>query len=128
MEFVAKAPPISQPDAKSYSFDEKTMYRGKDIRVHDQIFIFASDHMGGQGLVAKGVVTAVEHGPGIRVRIKMKPTQAARRKLGRSELRPFCERQDEQPRTEPARKLYRQATNKIAGISDKAAEFLNTYF
>jgi hypothetical protein len=25
-------------------------------------------------------------------------------------------------------KLYRQATNKIAGISDEAAEFLSTYF
>jgi hypothetical protein len=128
MDFVVKAAPVTNTDAKSYSFDEKTMYRGKEIRVHAQIFIFASDHMGGQGLVGKGVVTAVDHGPGIRVSIKVRPTQAARRNLGRRELKPFCDRVDDQPHTELARKLYRQATNKIAGISDQAAKFLNTYF
>jgi len=30
--------------------------------------------------------------------------------------------------TEIARKLYRQATNKIAGVSVEAAAFLSTYF
>jgi len=35
---------------------------------------------------------------------------------------------DGRPQTEIARKLYRQANNKIAGISDQAAAFLNTFF
>jgi len=52
----------------------------------------------------------------------------ARRNLGRPELKPFCDLDDHQPQTEIARKLYRQATNKIAGISAEAAEFLSTYF
>ncbi|MDQ6663442.1 MAG: hypothetical protein M3Z23_03510, partial [Acidobacteriota bacterium] len=96
----------------SYLFREKTMYRGKEIRVHDEIFVFASDHLGGQGLVARGVVMAVDHGPGTRVSIKVRRTDL----------------DDDQPQTEIARKLYRQATNKISGISDEAAKFLNTYF
>jgi hypothetical protein len=128
MQFVVKAAPTSKPGANSYSFSEKTMYRGKEIRVHDAIFVFASDHMGGQGLVAKGVVIAVDHGPGTRVSIKVRRTDVARRNLGRRELKPFCDLDDDQPRTEIARKLYRQATNKIAGISDAAAKLLNTYF
>jgi hypothetical protein len=128
MQFVVKAAPISKPGTKSYSFNEKTMYRGKDIRVHDEIFVFASDHMGGQGLVAKGVVTAVDHGPRTRVSIKVRRTDVARRNLGRRELKPFCDLDDAQPQTEIARKLYRQATNKIAGISDEAAKFLASYF
>lgn len=128
MRFAVKAAPISESAVKSYSFREKTMYRGKEIRVHDEIFVFASDHMGGQGLVARGVVTGVEHGPGTRVSIKVRCTDMARRNLGRRELKPFCNLDDGQPQTEIARKLYRQATNKIAGISDEAAKFLNTCF
>ena len=128
MRFAVKAAPVSEPGANSYSFNEKTMYRGKEIRIHDEIFVFASDHQGGRGLVAKGVVTSVDHGPGIRVSVTVRRTAVARRNLGRRELKPFCELDNQQPQTEIARKLYRQATNKIAGISDKAAEFLSTYF
>jgi len=65
------------------------MYRGKDIRIRDEIFVFASDHQGGQGLCAKGVVTSVARGPGIRVSIKVRPIAKATRKLGRSELKAF---------------------------------------
>jgi hypothetical protein len=126
MPFVVKAAPA--PEAGALSFNEKTMYRGKEVRVHDEIFVFASDHQGGQGLVARAVVTSVDHGPGIRVSIKVLRTAAARRNLGRRELKPFCDGHDHRPQTEIARKLYRQATNKIAGISVEAAEFLRTYF
>ena len=104
------------------------MYRGKEIRVHDEIFVFSSDHQGGQGLCAKGVVTSVKHGPRTRVRIDVRPVAKARRSLGRRELKPFRDLRDDRPQTEIARKLYRQATNKIAGVSDEAAAFLNTYF
>jgi hypothetical protein len=126
MPFVVKAAPASE--AGTLSFNEKTMYRGKEVRVHGEIFVFASDHQGGQGLVARGVVTSVDHGPGIRVSIKVRRTAVARRNLGRRELKPFCDGHDRRPQTEIARKLYRQATNKIAGISDEAAKFLRTYF
>ena len=60
--------------------------------------------------------------------ITVRLTAKARRPLGRRELKPYRERVDDRPQTEIARKLYRQATNKIAGISEKAAEFLNGFF
>jgi hypothetical protein len=126
MAFVVKAAVDGETDL--YSFTEKTMYGGKAISIHDEIFVFDSDHQGGDGLCAKGVVTSVEHGPGIRVSIKVRPVARARRKLGRSELKPFRDLDDGKPQTEIARKLYRQATNKIAGISDEAAAFLRTRF
>jgi hypothetical protein len=128
MRYVVKAAPVPPEKARSFSFDEKTMYRGKEVRAGDEIFVFASDHQGGRGLIAKGVVTSAARGPGIRVSIDVKRTAVARRNLGRAELKPFCNRDDRAPQTEIARKLYRQATNKIAGISDEAAAFLDTFF
>ncbi len=128
MPYVVKAAPVSDPAAELFSFDEKTMYGGNKVSAGDEIFIFSSDHQGGVGLVAKGVVTWAERGPGIRVRIQVRRTGSAQGSLGRRELAPFRELTDGQPQTELARHLYRQATNKIAGISDHAAAFLRTYF
>jgi hypothetical protein len=73
MPFVVKA--VLEPDARAepLSFTEKTVYRGKEIRIHDEIFVFASDHHGRQGLCARGVVTSVARGPDIRVSIKVRP-------------------------------------------------------
>lgn len=52
----------------------------------------------------------------------------ARRRLGRSELKPFSDWDDGRLETELNFKLYRQATNKIIGISDQAAAFLRGFF
>jgi hypothetical protein len=128
MAYVVKAAPARNPAARSLSFNEKTMYRGKAVQVGADIFIFAAEHQGGRGLVARGVVTAVAAGPGSRVSIKVRPTAAARRPLGRRELKPYCDLEDPRPQAEIACKLYRQATNKIAGISDRAAAFLRKQF
>jgi hypothetical protein len=128
MPFVVKAAVGSEAGAALLSFNEKTMYRGKDVQVQDEIFVFWSENQGGEGLWARGIVTSVERGPGIRVKIAVKPVARARRSLGRHELKPFRDLQDDQPQTEIARKLYRQATNKIARVSDETAAFLGTYF
>ncbi len=126
--FVVKSAPVPVSGGARWSFDEKTMYRGKTIRVGDPIFVFASDHQGGRGLVARGIVTAVSAGRGNRVAIGVRRTAVAQQPLGRSELAAFRERRDDSPQTEIARKLYRQATNKIAGISDQAARFIGAHF
>ena len=126
-------------DSHAPTFDfagQKTMYGGKLIGVGDAIFVFASENDGGLGLVAQGTVTAalsIPSAPGIRrqtprVSIVVERTAVARRRLGRSELRPFANWHDGQPQTELNFKFYRQATNKIAGISGMAAEFLRRYF
>ena len=60
--------------------------------------------------------------------VSIKRTALAKRSLGRSELQHLTDWQDGQPGTELNFKFYRQATNKIAGLSDDAAAFQGTYF
>jgi hypothetical protein len=136
MAFAIKAE-VTDPEAKTFAFTaQKTMYGGKRIAVGDEIFVFASENEGGQGLVARGLVTFAEATPkkrGVarqtpRVSIQVKRTALARKPLGRRELKPQSDWQDGKPGTELNFKFYRQATNKIIGISDSAAAFLSKYF
>src|SRR5262245_22638169 len=136
MKFAIKAH-VRDPRAKTFDFvAQKTMYAGKRIAAGDTVFVFASENEGGVGLIAGGVVTSAEavgkkrgsarQTP--RVSIAVRRTVLAKRRLGRSELRPFTNWSDGRPETELNFKLYRQATNKIAGISDDAAAFLRGHF
>jgi hypothetical protein len=136
MAFAIKAE-VRNARAKALVFvAQKTMYGGKRIARGDAIFVFASENERGQGLIARGVVTsaeAVAKRPGIarqtpRVSIKVKRTALAKRRLGRSELKLCTKWSDGRSETELNFKFYRQATNKIAGISDRAARFLDAFF
>ena len=60
--------------------------------------------------------------------ITARRTALAKRRLGRSELKPFSDWKDGRPETELNFKFYRQATNKIAGISEETAAFLRGFF
>jgi len=62
------------------------------------------------------------------VSVTVKRTAAAKRRLGRVELNPHSDWNDGQPESELNFKFYRQATNKIGGISDEAATYLGGYF
>lgn len=128
---------VDDPPATIFEFPaQKTMYGGKQIAEGDVIFVFASENEGGKGLVAKGVVTkavAEPRIPGIvrqtpRVSIRIQRTALARRPLGRTELSPFKNWDDGRPESELNFKFYRQATNKIVGISAETAEFLEGFF
>ncbi|MCE9548457.1 MAG: hypothetical protein K8T25_23530 [Planctomycetia bacterium] len=134
--FAIKAE-VSNPRARTFEFRaQKTMYGGKHIATGDTIFIFASENEGGPGLIARGVVTsatAIAKKRGLarqtpRVSITVRRTALAKRRLGRSELKPFSDWDDGQPETELNFKFYRQATNKIAGISAEVAAMLRSYF
>ena len=136
MMFAIKAE-VSDPWAETFVFSaQKTMYGGKHIAKGDTIFVFASENEGGPGLIASGVVTfatAISKKARIarqtpRVSITVKRTALAKRALGRSELKSFSNWSDGRPETELNFKFYRQATNKIAGISDEAAAFLRGFF
>ena len=136
MSFVIKAE-VRNPRARTFAFTaQKTMYGGKRIAPGDTIFVFASENEGGQGLIARGVVasaaaTAKKRGIARqtpRVSITVRRTALAKRPLGRSELKRFIDWNDGQPATELNFKFYRQATNKIAGISDAAAAWLGGFF
>jgi hypothetical protein len=62
------------------------------------------------------------------VSVTVKRTALAKRRLGRSDLKLFSDWNDGRPETELNFKFYRQATNKIVGISDGAAAFLHGFF
>ena len=136
MVFAIKAE-VRDPRAKTFAFTaQKTMYGGKHIAEGDTVFVFASENEGGQGLIARGIVSSAEaiarkrdiarQTP--RVSVTVKRTAVARRPLGRSELKPFTDWNDGRPEIELNFKFYRQATNKIVGISDEAAAFLDGFF
>jgi len=134
--FAIKAE-VNDLRAKTLTFRaQKTMYGGKYIARGDTLFVFASENEGGPDLIATGVVTsakAIAKTRGIarqtpRVSITIRRTALAKRHLGRSELKPFVQWKDGRPETELNFKFYRQATNKIVGISDEAAAFLRGFF
>ena len=136
MAFAIKAE-VKNPRAETFSFAaQKTMYGGKHIAEGDTIFVFASENEGGQGLVARGIVTsseAIPRRPDLerqtpRVSISIRRIALATGQLGRNELRRFKYWKDGRPETELNFKFYRQATNKIVGISDEAATFLGKFF
>lgn len=134
--FVIKTE-VGDPNADAFIFDrQKTMYGGRRIAEGDVIFVFASETQGGPGLVARGIVTSaqpVPKTPGIArqtplVNIAVKRMALAKRPLGRSELKRFSDWNDGRPETELNFKFYRQATNKIGGITEATTAFLLTFF
>lgn len=115
---------------------QKTMYGGKRIQAGDRVFIFASESQGGKGLVAAGIVVTAEaiakrqvggrETP--RVSISVTSLVRAKRALGRDDLKRFTNWADGRPEVELNFKFYRQATNKIVGISDRTVAFLEEFF
>ena len=132
MAFVIKAH-VCDPDADTFAFAaQKTMYGGKHVAEGDTIFVFASENEGGSGLVAQGIVTfaqGVAKTPGRsrqtpRVNIEVRRTALARRPLGRRELKLHADWGGCDPCAELNFKLYRQATDKIVGVTPGTASFL----
>jgi hypothetical protein len=136
MAFAIKAG-IADPRAAKFVFAAaKTMYGGKHVAEGDEVFVFASETEGGSGLLARGIVTAaaaIAKLEGVaretpRVSLTVTRTGLATRRLGRSELRHFTDWQDGRAESELNFKFYRQATNKLVGLSDAATAFLETFF
>ncbi len=133
MAYVIKAE-IRDPRAETFTFAaQKTMYGGKRIAGGDTAYLFASETQGGTGLIARATVTAAASvQPRLdldrqtpRVTVTVQVTARPHRPLGRADLKP---RTGDQPGAELNFKFYRQATNKIAGISDAEAAFLEGFF
>ena len=80
------------------------MYGGKLIAEGDAVFVFASENEGGQGLIARGIVThakAIPKKRGIarqtpRVSVTIKRTALAKRPMGRRELKHLTDWKDGQ--------------------------------
>ncbi len=136
MNFAIKAE-VGDPQLETFTFNaQKTMYGGRHIAQDDTVFIFASGNEDGSGLIASAVViqaVPIAKIPGFprqnpRMSITVRRTALAKKHLGRSELKHFSNWNDGRPETELNFKFYRQATNKIVGISDDAAAFLSGFF
>lgn len=133
--YLIKAP-FRQPRSKQFNLPaQKTMYGGKRIAEGDVVYLFDSETEGGSGLFARGVVVSARslpRKPGVRqtprVSVVVRRTALAKRPLGRDQLKRFRTWNDGRPETELNFKFYRQATNKIGGISAAAARFLDGYF
>jgi hypothetical protein len=136
MAYAMKAE-ATDPGAESFVFiAQKTMYGGKAIAAGDTVYVFASENEGGRGLIARGVIVSSEAlakpvdvdrwTP--RVSVTIRRTALARRPLGRRELSAFKDWNDGRPESELNFKFYRQATNKIVGVSDATAAFLDSFF
>ena len=128
---------VKDTQADMFEFrEQKTMYGGKRIAGGDEVFVFWSENDGGSGLVALARVLSAEAVPrraGLarqtpRVSVTLQRIALARAPLGRAGLKPFADWRDGRPETELNFKLYRQATGKIVGLSDEAAEFLRGFF
>jgi hypothetical protein len=136
MAYVIKTE-IAETRQNAFRFAaQKTMYGGRNIAKGDVLFLFASENEGGKGLVARGIVTSAEatpRRPGIerqtpRVSIAVETIAYTKRPLGRTGLKTFSDWEDGRPETELNFKFYRQATNKIGGVSQAAEAFLNSFF
>lgn len=88
----------------------------------DVIFVFASENEGGTGLVARAIVTsagAVLKKRGVarqtpRVTITAKRTALIKRRLGRSELKPFSDWNDGRPElSSTSGSIVRQRTSSL---------------
>jgi hypothetical protein len=136
MSFVIKIH-IPNPFESVFEFNSmKTMYAGKHIAEGDKIFLFASENSGGSGLVSRGLVRLAVPVPRVatlrrqtpRVTVTVDRSALAQRPLGRDQLKRFRDWNDGRPETELNFKLYRQATDKIVGISDETESFLMGFF
>jgi hypothetical protein len=136
MAFAIKAE-VRDPRSKRFEFvAQKTMYGGKHIAIGSTVFVFASENEGGKGLIARGKVISSEpiaKKRGVarqtpRVSITVQRTALAKRALGRVQLGQFRNWNDGLAESELNFKFYRQATNKIVGITDEAAAFLDRFF
>lgn len=128
---------VGDTGAREFAFAaHKTMYGGKRIVAGDTVYLFASENSGGGGLFARGIATAAEAVPPDpdlarqtpRVNVRVRRTATAARALGRAELKPHDDWNDGSPQSELNFKFYRQATDKVVGLSDAAARFLDGYF
>lgn len=136
MSFAIKAE-IPDPGLRHFSFPaQKTMYGGKAVKAGDVIYLFASETQGGVGLFAVGRVTQVQSlpkNPSLerqtpRISVEVEVTARLTGRLGRDELKVHKAGLSGDPLSELNFKFYRQATNKVVGLSEAAARYLGELF
>ena len=98
-------------------------------REGDRVFVWTSETRGGEGLLARGIISAV--GPGSRgaTRLTINPDgRSVLRALGKGDLLPHRDAPIGQPIASLAAKLYRQAHTKIAPLDTTEERYLDERF
>lgn len=128
MPFIAKTAPITSLADEHVRIKERPMYGGRDIRVGSEVFLWSSETQGGVGLWGKGTVTAIDPGgpkPVVTVRVDQRVNSG---NFGLNEIAPHRDSTQDTPIVGLARKLYKHAHNKIAGLTNAEAELLQQNF
>ena len=128
MPYIAKTPPITMAADADLRIEERPMYGGRNIRVGSEVFLWSSETQGGVGLWGKGTVTAldpVSAKPVVTVRIDQRANSG---NFGLNEIAPHRDSTADTPIVGLARKLYRHAHNKVAGLTDDEAALLQRFF
>ena len=115
---------------------QRTMYGGKAVAAGEVIYLFDSEMSGGSGLCARGEVVAAQllarQAGAARqvplVNLTIRRAGLVLRPLAKAALRRFTDWGDGRAETELNFKFYRQATDKLVGITPRAATFLQEYF
>lgn len=136
MYYAIKAPLAAALPRKITFRAQKSMYGGRRIQSGDVVFLFQGVPDAQRGLRARGVVADVNAIPrrtGVlretpRVTVVVTEVSAVRQALARDAVRSFVAWGDGRPQTELNFKLYRQATNKVVGLSDATGRFLARRF
>lgn len=136
MIFALKADLPEPPPPRLSPPTVKTMNDGDTAQAGDGVCLFANETSGGRGLLARGSVAAAEATPRRpgperqtpRLDLVIQVAARARRPLGRAELKAFRSWDDGRPESALDFKFHHHARDKLVGLSDATAAFLDGFF
>lgn len=128
MPYIAKTAHIAASVGDTVQIEERPMYGGKDVDAGDSVFLWSSEQLGGRGLWARGIVLKAS-AAGTKQHIEVRIDQLiTARNFGLDQIAPHRDSSAETPIAGLARKLYKQAHNKIAGVTNAEAHLLLQHF
>jgi len=126
LPFVAKTAPIQATVGETITISEPAMYGGKQIKSGEDVFLWSSEMQGGQGLWGRGTAIRVNRTPfGVEVRVDRFVTNGH---FGNADIATQRDSTADTPIVGLARKLYRHAHNKFAGLTEAEAGVLSQFF
>lgn len=130
MPFILKTNPQDVVVGQEIEAEEKTMSNAVHIRVGDMVYIWFSGNQNDGGLKFMGTVLDCQPvlGNSNRRRIRCRLDAQATSPLSNADLHPWRDVRDNTPLSYLAKKLYRQAHNKICFVEDAAEDFLRRHF
>lgn len=127
MTIVVKCnPPETAPGDEIWA--DVWAYKSAAPAAGEEVFVWTAEMSGGQGLEMSGVVQSVErHGRNAALRIRVLQRNPGRR-LTISTLREHRNSLSSAPISTLAKKLYKEAHNKVAELDEEEARFLRGHF